>query len=161
MRNYMKSIVAYNISKDMTTVFLEYSMNSEKIGHLEVECIPIKHKLLEDARMYFKKAFLEQDYEWTTNKKLVDTTSHRGNLTKIINEKFSYVNVDFNAQGGFLHIVEDERRFSQIFLKEILCPLLKKDIHEIKYPKKIGMKELIDVVEKFKDNFKSFDWTKY
>jgi hypothetical protein len=161
VRNFMKSVVAYNISKDMTTIFLEYSMNAERVGHFEIECIPIKHKLLEDARLYFKKAFMEQDYEWTTNKNIVDTIPHRGNLTKIINENFSYINVDFNAQGGFLHIVEDERRFSQIFLKEILCPILKKGVHEIKYPKKIGIKELIDIVERYKEDFKEFDWTKY
>jgi hypothetical protein len=159
LRNYIKSIVSFNLNRDMTTVLLEYSRSANFIGHFEIECVPIKHKLLEDARMYFKKAFLDQDFEWSTNKKLVDTTAYKGNLTKILNENFSYVNVDFNGQGGFLHVIEDERRFNQVFLKEILCPLLKLQVHEVKYPKKIGDKELIDIVERYKEKFKPYDWT--
>ena len=75
--------------------------------------------------------------------------------------KFSYVHVDFNAQGGFLHVIESEKLFSKTFLKEILSPFLKKDISEIKYPKKLSQKELIDYVEDYKNQFNYFDWTKY
>jgi hypothetical protein len=159
IRNYMKSIVSFNLNRDMTTVFLEYSQSAGKIGHFEIEAVPIKHKLLEDAKMYFKKEFTDQDYEWATNKKLIDTTPYRGNLTKILNENFSYVNVDFNGQGGWLHPIEDERRFNQVFLKEILCPMLKLSAHEVKYPKKLGVKELVDTVEKYKNALKDYDWT--
>jgi hypothetical protein len=159
LRNYIKSIVSFNLNRDMTTIFLEFSRTAGHIGHFEIEAFPIKHKLLEDARMYFKKAFMDQDYEWAINKTMVDTTPYKGNLTKIINENFSYVNVDFNGQGGYLHIIEDERRFSQTFLKEILCPILKLNVLEVKYPKKLGLKELVDTVQRYKDFFKSFDWT--
>ena len=161
IRNYMKSIVAFNLERDMSTVFVEFSMDANRANHFEIECIPIKHKLLEDARLCFKKAFLDQDYEWSTNKNMVDTTPYKGNLTKILNEKFSYVNVDFNAQGGFLHPIEDTRRFSQNFLREIFCPLLKKQTHEIKYPKKLSVKELIDVVDQYKHKFSYYDWINY
>jgi hypothetical protein len=161
VRNFMKSIVSYNLTNDMATIFIECSQQALHVTHFEIECVPIKFKLLEDARMYFHKAFMDQDDEWTTNKKLVDTTPYKGNLTKILNEKFAYVNVDFNAQGGFLHPVENNSKFSQIFLKEILCPLLKKQTHEIKYPKKLGLKELIDTVESYKKRFEYYDWTKY
>ena len=157
----MKSIVAFNLSKNFATVFIEFSQHVNNHQHMEIECIPIKSKLLEDAKLYFKKAFMEQDYEWTTNKKLIDTTPHRGNLTKYLNSNFSYVHVDFNAQGGFLHIIEDVSKFSQVFLKEIFCPLLKKESFEIKYPDKISPKELFDIIDKYKDEFGYYDWTKY
>lgn len=161
IRNYMKSIVSFNISKNLATVFIEYSQHVNSHQHMEIECIPIKSRYLEDAKLYFKKAFLEQDYEWTTNKKLIDTTPQKGNLTKIINANFSYVHVDFNAQGGFLHIIEDTSKFSQIFLKEIFCPLLKKESFEIKYPPKLSPKELIDTIDNYKHEFAYYDWTKY
>jgi hypothetical protein len=161
IRNFMKSIVSYNLTNDNATIFLECSQQAMHVTHFEIECIPIKYKFLEDARMYFHKAFMDQDDEWTTNKKLVDTVPYKGNLTKILNEKFAYVNVDFNAQGGFLHPVENNSKFNQTFLREIMCPLLKKQIHEIKYPKKLGVKELIDTVENYKKKFDYFDWTKY
>lgn len=161
IRNYMKSIVAYNLTNDNATIFLECSQQAIHVTHFEIECIPIKYKYLEDARMYFHKAFMDQDDEWTTNKKLVDTVPYKGNLTKILNEKFAYVNVDFNAQGGFLHPVENNSKFSQNFLREIMCPLLKKQVHEIKYPRKLGIKELIDTVESYKKKFDYYDWTKY
>jgi hypothetical protein len=161
VRNFMKSIVACNIEKDYSTIFIEFALTANSVSHFEIECIPIKHKLLEDARLYFKKAFMDQDYEWSTNKNLVDTTPYKGNLTKILSENFAYVNVDFNAQGGFLHPIEDASRFSQTFLREILCPVLKKQVHEVKYPKKLGVKELVDVVEEYKKRFDAYNWTKY
>jgi hypothetical protein len=161
IRNYMKSIVSYNLVNDMATIFIEFSKQADQISHFEMECIPIKYKYLEDARLYFNKAFTDQDDEWTTNKKLVDTTSYKGNLTKIINEKFAYVNVDFNAQGGYLHPIENNKKFSQTFLREIFSPLLKKPSHELKYPKKLGLKELLDQVDLYKKRFDYYDWTKY
>jgi len=145
----------------MSTIFIEFARHIEKHGHFEIECIPIKSRYIDDAKMYFKKAFSENDSEWTSNKNLVDTTTFKGNLSKIINEKFSYVNVDFNAQGGFLHVIEDDRKFSQNFLREIFCPLLKKEVHEIKYPKKLSQRELIETVDRYKVDFKYFDWTNY
>ena len=92
---------------------------------------------------------------------MVDTVPYKGNLTKILNEKFSYVNVDFNAQGGFLHIIEDTSKFSQIFLKEIFCPILKKETYEIKYPGKLSFRELVEVVDGYKRDFSYYDWTRY
>jgi len=157
----MKSIVSFNLKNNMDTIFIEYSQQINNHQHFEIECIPIKSKYLQDAKMYFKKAFSEQDYEWTSNKNLVDTTPYKGNLTKIINERFSYVHVDFNAQGGFLHVIEDTSKFSKIFLKEIFCPILKKESFEIKYPPKISPRELLEVVEQYKINFAYFDWTRY
>lgn len=161
VRNYMKSIVAMNLDKDMATVFVEHSREAAQITHFEIECIPIKYKLLEDARLKFKKAFSDQDDEWTTNKNLIDTTPYKGNLTKILNEKFAYVNVDFLAQGGFLHPIERNSRFSSSFLREIFADLLGKTVYDMKYPKKIGLKELIDAVEDYKNRFSYYDWTKY
>ena len=159
IRNYMKSIVTFNLNKKMSTVFLEYAQSYSKMGHFEIEAIPIKEKYLDEMKMYYKKAFLDEDEEWSENKKIIDTTSVKGNLSKILNEKFSYVSVDFNAQGGFLHIVQDERSFSAISLKEILSPMLKKQVHEIKYPKKISLNELFQVRENYKKCFEQVDWT--
>ena len=58
----------------MSTVFVEFLMEAQlahRAGHFEIECVPIKHELLEDVRMYIKKPFLDQDYEWSTNKQMV------------------------------------------------------------------------------------------
>lgn len=161
IRNYMKSIVAFNIEKNHSTVFIEFSRHVNDCQHMEIECIPIKSKYLNDAKMYFKKALLDQDNEWSTNKKIIDTTEHKGNLTKIINGNFSYTHVDFNANGGYLHLIDDIRRFSSLFLREIFAPLLKKEVFEIKYPEKLSPKELIDIVESYKKDFNYYDWTKY
>ena len=59
------------------------------------------------------------------------------------------------------HVIENEKRFSKTFLKEILSPFIKRDISEIKYPKKLSQKELIDNVEEYKNKFSYYDWTKY
>ena len=161
MRNYQKSIVSMNAQNDKMTVFLEFSSHTDQVKHLSIDCIPLKFSLLDDLRIFFKKALMDQDVEWSSNKNIVDTTKYKGNLTKILSAKFSYVHVDFNAQGGFLHVIENEKRFSKTFLKEILSPFIKRDISEIKYPKKLSQKELIDNVEEYKNKFSYYDWTKY
>jgi len=161
LRNYMKSIVSMNAKNDKMTIFLEHALHSDEISHFSIDCIPLKFSLLDDLRIFFKKALSEQDTEWSSNKKIIDTTKYKGNMTKILSDKFSYVHVDFNAQGGFLHVIDDERLFSNTFLKEILAPFLKKDISEIKYPKRLSQKELIEKVEEYKNEFDYYDWTKY
>lgn len=41
-------------------------------SHMVIECIPIPIQLLTEARLYFKKAILDSETEWSINKKLVE-----------------------------------------------------------------------------------------
>ena len=69
---FKKHLVRMFASQQRGCVFLE---TSRKRGqrHCVVECIPVEQEEYEDAPMYFKKAILECEDEWSTNKKLIDT----------------------------------------------------------------------------------------
>jgi hypothetical protein len=71
------------------TIFLEHALHSDEISHFSIDCIPLKFSLLDDLRIFFKKALSEQDTEWSSNKKIIDTTKYKGNMTKILSDKFS------------------------------------------------------------------------
>lgn len=161
LRNYMKSITAFNAEKDHSTVFLEYSKSISQSNHFIIEAIPFKHSLIDEVKMFYKKALSEQDSYWSDNKQLVETFSHRGNIKKMINANFSYLHVDFNCNGGYLHIVSDQSKFDKLFLKEILSVALEKTPFEIKYPSKLSPNNLEKVVNQYREDFKKFDWVEY
>lgn len=64
-----------------------------------------------DAPLYFRKAILDSE-EWTTNKKLIDTTG-RG-LRRSVPKGFAYFHVGWQG-GGFVHPIEDESTFPKQF----------------------------------------------
>lgn len=161
LRNYMKSITAFNAERNYSTIFIEYSKSISQSNHFIIEAIPIKHKKLEEVKIFYKKALSEQDTDWSDNKQIVETSNHRGNIKKILNENFSYIHVDFNCGGGYLHVVSDQNRFNGVYLKEILSVALNKSSFEIKNPIKINGTELYERVDKYKTEFEKFDWTKY
>jgi hypothetical protein len=161
LRNYMKSITAFNAERDCSTVFLEYSKSISQSNHFTIEAIPFKHCLIDEVKLFYKKALSEQDSYWSDNKQLVETFNHRGNIKKFLNENFSYLHVDFNCSGGYLHVVSDQSKFDKLFLKEILSVALDKSPFEIKNPPKLSGCEMESLVAQYQDEFRKYDWVEY
>lgn len=158
LQKHKNCIVGFNHSRGYSTVFLEFSKARSLSGHFIIEAIPIKIKYIEESKMYFKKAFGEQDTDWSENKQLVETFEHGGNLKKFLNQNFSFVNVDFDCKGGYLHVISDLSKFNCFFLKEILGDHLKLTVFEIRSPVKLGPSELLKRVEEYKQIYLKFDW---
>ena len=159
LRNYMKSITAFNSTKGNSTVFLEYSQRSEKQMHFYIEAIPFKHALLDEVKMFYRKALSESDFDWSENKSLVDTTPHRGNILSYLNENFSFMHVDFNCGGGFLHVVSDDgdSRFDGMFLKEVLGFAVEMTGFEMRAASVADEAE----IERCWSEFSEFDWVRF
>ena len=64
--------------------------------------------------MYFKKSLLDDDDEWGTHKKLIETREKKGMIWRCLPStgQFNYVHINFDALGGFAHIIEDSRKYS-------------------------------------------------
>uniref|UniRef100_A0A8B9N2X2 Cwf19-like C-terminal domain-containing protein n=1 Tax=Accipiter nisus TaxID=211598 RepID=A0A8B9N2X2_9AVES len=62
-------------AKDLDCVFLEMNMSMKKRYHMVYECIPLPKEVGDMAPIYFKKAIMESDEEWSMNKKLIDLSS--------------------------------------------------------------------------------------
>ncbi|XP_074996161.1 CWF19-like protein 2 isoform X2 [Calonectris borealis] len=109
-------------AKDLDCVFLETNMSMKKRYHMVYECIPLPKEVGEVAPIYFKKAIMESDEEWSVNKKLIDLSSK--DIRKSVPKGLPYFSVDFGLQGGFAHVIEDQHKFPHYFGKEIIGGML-------------------------------------
>nr|BAE39768.1 unnamed protein product [Mus musculus] len=119
---FRKSLVKMFEDKELDCIFLETNMGLKKHYHMVYECIPLPKEVGDMAPIYFKKAIMESDEEWSMNKKLIDLSSK--DIRKSVPRGLPYFAVDFGLQGGFAHIIEDQYRFPHYFGKEIIGGML-------------------------------------
>uniref|UniRef100_A0A8V5GQF4 Uncharacterized protein n=1 Tax=Melopsittacus undulatus TaxID=13146 RepID=A0A8V5GQF4_MELUD len=106
-------------AKDLDCVFLETNLSLKKRYHMVYECIPLPKEVGDMAPIYFKKAIMESDEEWSMNKKLIDLSSK--DIRKSVPKGLPYFSVDFGLQGGFAHVIEDQHSFPHYFGKVLSC----------------------------------------
>ncbi|NXI52137.1 C19L2 protein, partial [Chloroceryle aenea] len=114
-RMFRNALVKMFEDKDLDCVFLETNMSMKKRYHMVYECIPLPKEVGDMAPIYFKKAIMESDEEWSVNKKLIDLSSK--DIRKSVPKGFPYFSVDFGLQGGFAHVIEDQHKFPHYFGK--------------------------------------------
>ncbi|NWR15971.1 C19L2 protein, partial [Emberiza fucata] len=114
-RMFRNALVKMFEAKDLDCVFLETNMSMKKRYHMVYECIPLPKEVGDMAPIYFKKAIMESDEEWSMNKKLIDLSSK--DIRKSVPKGLPYFSVDFGLQGGFAHVIEDQHNFPHYFGK--------------------------------------------
>nr|XP_009487457.1 PREDICTED: CWF19-like protein 2 [Pelecanus crispus] len=119
---FRNALVKMFEAKDLDCVFLETNMSMKKRYHMVYECIPLPKEVGDVAPIYFKKAIMESDEEWSVNKKLIDLSSK--DVRKSVPKGLPYFSVDFGLQGGFAHVIEDQDKFPHYFGKEIIGGML-------------------------------------
>ncbi|NXM65612.1 C19L2 protein, partial [Serilophus lunatus] len=112
---FRNALVKMFEAKDLDCVFLETNMSMKKRYHMVYECIPLPKEVGDMAPIYFKKAIMESDEEWSMNKKLIDLSSK--DIRKSVPKGLPYFSVDFGLQGGFAHVIEDQHSFPHYFGK--------------------------------------------
>ncbi|XP_040113842.1 CWF19-like protein 2 isoform X2 [Oryx dammah] len=154
---FRKSLVKMFEDKGLDCIFLETNMNMKKQYHMVYECIPLPKEVGDMAPIYFKKAIMESDEEWSINKKLIDLSSK--DIRKSVPRGLPYFSVDFGLQGGFAHVIEDQHKFPRYFGKEIIGGML--DIEPRVWRK--GVRESFEDQRKkalqFAQWWKPFDFT--
>ncbi|XP_071659856.1 CWF19-like protein 2 isoform X2 [Patagioenas fasciata] len=115
---FRSALVKMFEAKDLDCVFLETNMGMKKRYHMVYECIPLPKEVGDMAPIYFKKAIMESDEEWSVNKKLIDLSLK--DVRKSVPKGLPYFSVDFGLQGGFAHVIEDQYKFPHYFGKEII-----------------------------------------
>ncbi|KAH0501680.1 CWF19-like protein 2 [Microtus ochrogaster] len=119
---FRKSLVKMFEEKGLDCIFLETNMGMQKQYHMVYECIPLPREMGDMAPIYFKKAIMESDEEWSMNKKLIDLSSK--DIRKSVPRSLPYFAVEFGLQGGFAHVIEDQHKFPRYFGKEIIGGML-------------------------------------
>jgi len=156
MRYFMKCLTKMFAARNEGVIFLETVL--EHKHHAYIDVVPIPLEKMGFAKQMFKKAILESDVMWNTNKRLVDTSAK--GLMKSIPEHMPYFHVEFGMEGGYLHPVEDVEGFERDFGKKILCGLLEKDGDLFLRQGFLEKAEQIESVASFKKRWKRFDWTR-
>lgn len=139
------------------TVFMETAVAFRHHPHAVIECIPVPMDVGNLAPMYFKKAILECESEWAQNKKLVDL-SKKG-LRNSIPRGLPYFSVDFGLQGGFAHVVEDEKDFPVYFGKEVVGGMLDSEPRLWLKQRHESFDEQKKKVLEFSKWWEPYDWT--
>ncbi|CAI9152787.1 unnamed protein product [Rangifer tarandus platyrhynchus] len=154
---FRKSLVKMFEDKGLDCIFLETNVNMKKQYHMVYECIPLPKEVGDMAPIYFKKAIMESDEEWSINKKLIDLSSK--DIRKSVPRGLPYFSVNFGLQEGFAHVIEDQHKFPHYFGKEIIGGML--DIEPRVWRK--GMRESFEDQRKkalqFAQWWKPFDFT--
>ncbi|NXA38847.1 C19L2 protein, partial [Eudromia elegans] len=119
---FRNALVKMFEAMELDCVFLETNMSMKKRYHMVYECIPLPKEVGDMAPIYFKKAIMESDEEWSMNKKLIDLSSK--DVRKSVPKGLPYFSVDFGLQGGFAHIIEDQHKFPHYFGKEVIGGML-------------------------------------
>ncbi|XP_044524996.1 CWF19-like protein 2 [Gracilinanus agilis] len=122
IQSFRKALVKMFEDKELDCIFLETNMSMNKRYHMVYECIPLPKEVGDMAPIYFKKAIMESDEEWSMNKKLIDLSSR--DIRKSVPRGLPYFSVDFGLQGGFAHVIEDQQKFPHYFGKEIIGGML-------------------------------------
>ncbi|XP_068870694.1 CWF19-like protein 2 isoform X2 [Aphelocoma coerulescens] len=155
---FRNALVKMFEAKDLDCVFLETNMSMKKRYHMVYECIPLPKEVGDMAPIYFKKAIMESDEEWSMNKKLIDLSSK--DIRKSVPKGLPYFSVDFGLQGGFAHVIEDQHNFPHYFGKEIIGGML--DLEPQLWRKGIrqNFEEQRKKVLQFAQWWKPYDFTK-
>ncbi|OTF70452.1 CWF-like protein [Euroglyphus maynei] len=114
----------------METVFVNKKRNQNLSSrHFVIECYPIKKRFETDAKIYFHKAILDCEQEWSINKKLIKLENNpiTRKLPKGLAHFWVSIGPDFDGYG---HVIEDEDYFDKNFGKDVITGMY--DIHRSK-----------------------------
>lgn len=150
--NYRKALTKFYNSQNKDVVFFETAIGIHKYPHMVINCVPLPRDVGDMAAIYFKKALLECESEWSMNKKVVDLKGK--NIRKGIPKGLPYFWIDFGMDPGFAHVIEDQQLFPKNFAEEIIAGILDLDHSLWKNPRKdyrdIQRKKALDFIKQWK-----------
>ncbi|KAM0929674.1 hypothetical protein ACQ4PT_001683 [Festuca glaucescens] len=161
VRNFKKCLLKMFTQQCKDVIFMETAIClAKQRRHCMIECIPVPHEVSDKAPMYFKKAIDEAEEEWSQHetKKLIPTS---GNLRQVIPENFAYFHVEFGLDRGFVHVIDDESRFSAGFGLNVIRGALglpAEDMH--RRGRHASADDQKRAAVSFMKGWEPFDWTK-
>ncbi|CAH2090395.1 unnamed protein product [Euphydryas editha] len=150
--NYRKMITKFFNNQNKDVVFYETATRLHRYPHMVINCIPLPRDVGDMASIYFKKALLECETEWSMNKKVVDLKGK--DIRKGIPKGLPYFWIDFGMDPGFAHVIEDQQLFPKTFAEEIIGGMLDLDHTLWKNPQReygdVQRKKVIEFVNDWK-----------
>jgi hypothetical protein len=132
---YIKSLLTKKFaSKKLDTLFLESAQRLGQRNHIFIDCVQVPTKDGALLPAFFKKAILDCDVQWAQNKKLVDT--RQKSLRRSVPQGLPYFSVEFGTDGGFAHVIEEEKLFKRYFGLEVVGGVIDCDVNLWRNPEK-------------------------
>ncbi|XP_022826584.1 CWF19-like protein 2 homolog [Spodoptera litura] len=153
--NYRKALTQFYNSQGKDVVFFETATRLNRHPHMVINCVPLPRDVGDMAAIYFKKALLECEAEWSMNKKVVDLKGK--NIRKGIPKGLPYFWIDFGMDPGFAHVIEDQQLFPRNFAEEIIGGILDLDHSLWKNPRRENGESQRRKVMNFVKEWKPFD----
>lgn len=157
MMVFRKALTRMFEAQESDAIFFETAMNLKRFPHMVLECVPLAVSAGETAPIYFKKALLECESEWSMNKKVIDLKGR--DVRKGVPKGLPYFSVDFGVQSGFAHIIEDEQRFPTYFAQEVLGGILDVEPQRWRRPRRENFDQQRQKVLDFAAMWKPHDFT--
>uniref|UniRef100_A0A914KNZ0 CWF19-like protein 2 n=1 Tax=Meloidogyne incognita TaxID=6306 RepID=A0A914KNZ0_MELIC len=161
---WMKSLVNMwrEDDEDQDCVFFENARDIHEQKHMSIECVPLPREIGDLSPIYFKKAIMESEKEWSVNKKLIDLSKNprqSQGVRGLVPKGFPYFAVYFGLQPGYAHVIEKEKNFPANFAQEIIGGMLDLHYKHWKNPKKQSFNEIKIKREQLRQKFSKYDWT--
>nr|XP_045626090.1 CWF19-like protein 2 [Procambarus clarkii] len=157
IQDFRKSLVKMFNSRDEDCIFFETVKKLKYYPHMALNCVPLPKEMGDMAPIYFKKAIMECEAEWSQNKKLVDLKNR--DVRRAVPKGLPYFFVDFAMDPGFAHVIEDEKDFPNNFAQEIVGGMLDLDNKLWRKPRRENFDAQRKKVMEFSRWYKEFDPT--
>ncbi|CAG4945575.1 unnamed protein product [Parnassius apollo] len=150
--DYRKIITQFFNSQNKDVVFFETATKLHRYPHMVINCVPLPRDVGDMASIYFKKALLECEAEWSMNKKVIDLKGK--NIRKGVPKGLPYFWIDFGMDPGFAHVIEDQQLFPKSFAEEIIGGILDLNHNLWKNPQReygdVQRKKVLEFVKEWK-----------
>lgn len=157
LKSFKKALTKMFTEHNECPVFFEVAMGLRRYPHMQLTCVSLPEDVGSMAPMYFKKALLECETEWSTNKKVVDLS--KKDVRASIPKGLPYFMVDFGDYGGFAHVIEDEELFPRNFAQEIVGGMMDLDSNTWRRPRKQNFDQQRQKVIEFAEKWRKYDIT--
>ncbi|XP_022170847.1 CWF19-like protein 2 [Myzus persicae] len=158
MQVFRKVLTTMFKDQDEDVIFFESAMRLNNMPHMTWNCVPVPIEIGDTAPIYFKKAILECETEWAINVKVVDLSTK--DVRRAVPKSLPYFAVDFGMQGGYAHVIEDEKVFPNNFAEEIIGGMMDLDHNAWRKRQKEPIEEQLQKTTKFLEIWKDYNFTK-
>ena len=164
LQQFKQCLVKMWKAQNKDVIFMETVMSIKRNRQTALHCVALAPEDGGDiAPMVFKKAIMETDEQWGQsiregqNKRLIDTRVK--GLRRSIPKGFPYFAVEFEMEGGFAHVVEEEADFKPYFGFEIVGNMVGAPPSTWLNPRRERFEDQKRKVIKFGKQWADYDWT--
>ncbi len=159
VRNFQKCLIQMFMAQGKEVLFLETATHLQR-RHAIMEAIPLSPDEMGKAPLYFRKAMQEAESEWSQHAaKAVIETKTKG-LRGSVPPSFPYLYAQFGYANGYVHVIDDERKFDANLGRQVAVGLLRLPPEAMHQRSRADAPAVVAAAATdFRKAFAKYDWT--